>query len=59
MLIDVFDFNIMLYRIHLAMKGVKPTTLVVISTDCTGTVLMLILTFFHILVFHSLKIHYF
>jgi hypothetical protein len=27
----------MLYQIHLTMNGVKPTTLVVIGTDCTGS----------------------
>jgi len=29
--------HIMLYRVHLALTGLKLTTLVVIGTDCTGS----------------------
>jgi hypothetical protein len=31
------NYNIMLYQVHLAMKGFELTTLVVISTDCTDS----------------------
>ena len=31
------NYNIMLYQVHLAMKGFELTTLVVIGTDCTGS----------------------
>ena len=30
-------YNIMLYRVHLAIKGFELTTLVVIATDCIGS----------------------
>jgi hypothetical protein len=30
-------YNIMLFRVHLAMSGLELTTLVVIDTDCIGS----------------------
>jgi hypothetical protein len=36
-IMDRVFFNIMLYRVHVAMNGLELTTFVVIGTDCVGS----------------------